>query len=105
MGNLRIQRKKRLLKSEGVSAISIEISVVRQGGFEPSTFGSGGQRRPLYESLFLQYLKLFLFFPGAISVRKRFQNLPYICTKRGVCATTSCNYSIGIPSLWNPATH
>ncbi len=52
------------------STIFIEISLVRQEGLEPPTFGSGGQRRPLYQSLFLLSLSQFLFSPGAIWVRK-----------------------------------
>ena len=88
MGKFENTKKEKASKNERISAISIEFSLVRQEGFEPTAFGSGGQRRPLCESLFLSYLKPFLFLPGAIWVRKRFQNLPYICTKRGVCATT-----------------
>ncbi len=86
-----MKKRKNLSKNESISPISIEISLVRQEGLEPSTFGSGGQRCPLYEFLFLLSLKSFLFFSGAIWVRKRFQNLPYICTK---CAYVQLLYRV-----------
>jgi len=53
MGKFENTKEKKPLESESFSVIFIEISLVRQEGLEPSTLGSGGQRRPLYESLFL----------------------------------------------------
>ena len=61
MGNLRIQRKKKPSKSESLSSIFIKFSLVRQEGLEPPTSGSGGQRRPFDESLFLYTLSHFHF--------------------------------------------
>ncbi len=53
MGKFENEERKKALKNESFFPIFIKFSLVRQGGFEPSTFGSGGQRRPLYEPLFL----------------------------------------------------
>ncbi|MCH7677509.1 hypothetical protein IH879_21530 [candidate division KSB1 bacterium] len=38
------KKEKNPQKMRAFSAISIEISLVRQEGLEPTTFGSGGQR-------------------------------------------------------------
>ncbi len=44
MGKFMNTKKEKPSKSERISAISIEISLVRQEGLEPTAFGSGGQR-------------------------------------------------------------
>jgi len=70
MGKFENTKKKKPSKNERIFVIYIEFSLVRQGGLEPTAFGSGGQLRPLCEHMFLLYLKPFLFSPGAIWVRK-----------------------------------
>ena len=46
------------------------LKILKLALYARRDLGSGGQRRPLYESLFLLSLKAFLFFSGAIWVRK-----------------------------------
>ncbi len=77
MGKFENTKQEKAQKNESLSAISIEFSLVRQGGLEPSAFGSGGQRCPLYQSLFLLSLRPFLFFSGAIWVRKCRRKVSY----------------------------
>ncbi len=53
MGKFENTQKEKALKNESFAPIFVKFSLVRQEGLEPTTFGSGGQRRPVYEYLFL----------------------------------------------------
>ena len=44
MGKFENRKKDKPSKIERFSTIFIKFSLVRQGGFEPTTFGSGGQK-------------------------------------------------------------
>ena len=76
---LSVIRLQKNLKTKASALFLLKLALYAMRNSVPPTFGSGGQRRPLYQSLFLLSLKPFLFFSGAIWVRKCLRKGAYIC--------------------------